>query len=308
MTLLERIGISRKEDVRVATLLEWDRYKGRAPDEALKAIYHHAESASKACCGWYWRSIRSKRISSLFVLAFTLALLIVGTVLPILAALREGPGDRLLFTQIGVAALAFAGLLQVSDRTFGWSSGWLRYITTVTAMEDLTRKFELEWASYILEKGSNIGAADTKALFDLAKRFEDDVAKLQSDETSKWVTEFSSSVALLGELIKSQRESGEKTVEAARAVQEKAAQESERARKQGAVQLRIVHKAAPVAVNIAIDAEAAQQFVGSSWVKSNLEPGQHTVTVVTTDATPQTIQQIVDVPPGGIATAEVKLS
>jgi hypothetical protein len=308
MTLLERIGISRKQDVRVDTLLEWDRYKGRAPDEALKAIYDHAGNASKACCGWYWRSIRSKRFSSLFVLSGTLLLLIVGTVLPILAALGEGAGRRLLFTQIGVAALAFAGLLQVSDRTFGWSSGWLRYITTVTAMEGLTRKFELEWASYILEKGSNIGAADTKVLFDLAKRFEDDVAKLQSDETSKWVTEFSSSVALLGELIKSQRESGEKTVEAARAVQEKAAQESEKARKQGAVQLSIVHKAAPVAVKISIDAEAAQQFVGSSWAKANLEPGQHTVTVTTSDPPPQTIQQIVDVPPGGLAKAEVKLS
>jgi SMODS and SLOG-associating 2TM effector domain 2 len=246
-----------------------------------------------------------RRFSSL---SFTLALLIVGTVLPILAALGKGPEGRLLFTQIGVAALAFAGLLQVSDRTFGWSSGWLRYITTVTAMEGLTRKFELEWASYILEKGSSIGAADTKVLFDLAKRFEDDVAKLQSDETSKWVTEFSSSVALLGELIKSQRESGEKTVEAARAVREKAAQESEKARKQGAVQLSIVHKAAPVAVNISIDAEAAQQFLGSSWVKANLEPGQHTVTVTTNDATPQTIQQVADVPPGGVAKVEVRLS
>src|SRR5262249_20894688 len=258
--------------------------------------------------GWYWQSIRSKRISSLVVLFLTLTLLIVGTVLPILAGLGDVPEARLRLTQIGVAALAFAGLLQVADRTFGWSSGWLRYITTVTAMEDLTRKFELEWASYILEKGSNIGAADTKVLFDLAKQFESEVAKLQSDETSKWVTEFSSSVALLGELIKSQRESGEKTVEAGRAAQQKAAQDSERERKKGAVQLTIVHKAAPVPVTISMDAERAEQFVGSSWAKANLEPGHHTVSVTTTDATPQTIQKIVDVPPGGVANAEVRLA
>jgi hypothetical protein len=158
--------------------------------------------------------------------------LIIGSVLPILAGLGDTPEVRLQFTQLGVAALALAGLLQVADRVFGWSSGWLRYIETVTAMEDLTRQFELDWASYIVDKGSNIGDGDTKPLFELSQQFEDDISKLQSDETDRWVTEFNSGVALLGELIKSQRESVEKTAKAARATiesQQKAVQESEKA-------------------------------------------------------------------------------
>jgi len=300
-----------KKDVRAEALLAWNEYKDKPFDTVLPAIYCHAENLSKAKCTWYWESIKSKRLSSLGVRLLTFTLLIVGTVLPILAGLGEKPEVRLQCTQLGVAALVFAGLLQVADRVFGWSSGWLRYITTVTAMENLTLKFELDWASYIVDKGSKIGDGDTNPLFDLAKRFEDDISKLQSDETDKWVMEFNSSVALLGELIKSQRDSVEKTAEAAHVAivsQQEAAQESEKARQNGAVELNIIHKAAPITVNIAIDEEPAREFVGSSWAKLSLKPGQHTISVMTTGATPQTIQKIVEVPPGGVARTEVKLS
>jgi hypothetical protein len=300
-----------KKDVRTETLLAWDEYKDKPFDKALPSIYSHAEGISKAKCTWYWYSIRTKRLSSLSVRLLTFALLIIGTVLPILAGLGDSPTIRLKCTQLGVVALAFAGLLQVADRVFGWSSGWLRYITTVTAMENLTRKFELDWAGYIVDKGSQLGDGDTRVLFELAKRFEDEISKLQSDETDKWVTEFNSSLALLGELIKSQRESAEKTAETARATlasQQRTAQESEKARQSGAVELSIVHRAAPVAVRIAIDREAAQEFVGVSWAKAGVTPGQHTISVTTTGVAPQTIQRIVEVPAGGVARTEARLS
>ena len=300
-----------RKDVRVETLLVWDEYKDKPFDKALPSIYSRAGELSKEKREWYWKSIKRKRLFATGARVITLCFLIGGTVLPLWASLGDIPARRLLFTQLGVIALAVAGLFQVVDRILGLSSGWLRYITTVTAMENLTRKFELDWASYIVGKGSKIDDGDTKPLFDLARRFEDDISKLQSDETDKWVAEFNSSLALLGELIKSQRESAEKTVETARATiesQQKAAQESEKARQNGSVELNIVHKAAPIAVKIAIDKESEQEFVGSSWAKLDLKPGQHTISVTTTGATPQTIQKIVEVPPGGVARADVKLS
>ncbi len=226
--------------------------------------------------------------------------MILGTVLPILAGLKGDTEVRLQFTQYGVAALALAGLLQVADRVFGWSSGWLRYITTVTAMENLTRRFELEWAGYILNRTGALGESDTRQLFDQAKRFEDDIVKLQSDETDKWVTEFNSGIALLGDMIKSQRESGEKAVEAARA--------SVAAQRNGAIELTLVHKADVKPVMIAVDDEKSpEEFAGTSWSRLNVPPGPHTVSVATSGATPQTIKKVVEVPAGGVGRVEVKL-
>ena len=56
---------------------------------------------------------------------------------------------------------------------------------------------------------------DKRILFQSAKRLEEDISKMRSDETEKWVAEFNTSLALLSDLIKSQRESSEKAVEAA---------------------------------------------------------------------------------------------
>jgi hypothetical protein len=300
-----------KTNVSTTVLLAWDEYRDKLVEQALPSIYDHASKASKEACTWYWESIRTKRRASQGVWFVTLSMVILGTVLPILAGLITKSEIRLIFTQSGVAALAIGGLLQVADRVFGWSSGWLRYITTVTAMESSTRKFELEWAGYILNKSDRLNHDDKKALFDLAKRFEEDIAKLQSDETDKWVTEFNSSVALLGELIKSQRESGDKAAEAARAAiiaQQTAAQSSEKAKQTGAVELTIVHKAGPTDVTIAIDDKSKEEFFGTVWSKLGLNPGQHTVSVTAAGATPQTIKKVFDILPGGVARVEISFS
>ncbi len=290
-----------KTDITTTTLLAWDMYKGKPADEALQSIYERATNTSRTICKWYWTSITTKRRTSLGIRFIIFSLLILGTVLPILAGLKGDTEVRLQFTQYGVAALALAGLLQVADRVFGWSSGWLRYITTVTAMENLTRRFELEWAGYILNRTGLLGESDTRPLFDLAKGFEDEIVKLQSDETDKWVTEFNSGVALLGDMIKSQRESGEKAVEAARA--------SVAAQRNGAIEVTLVHKADVKPVTIAIDDEKPpEEFAGTSWSRLNVPPGPHTVSVVTSGAAPQTIKKVVEVLSGGVGRVEVKLA
>jgi hypothetical protein len=301
---LKKGGIMAKADITATTLLPWDEYKDKPIAEALKTIYERAISTSRTVCNWYWTGIKTKRITSLSFRWITFFLLIIGTVLPILAGLKGDTEVRLQFTQLGVAALALGGLLQVADRVFGWSSGWIRYITTVTAMESLTRKFELEWAGYILNRTEALNASDTKQLFDLSKRLESDIVKLQNDETDKWVTEFNTGIALLGDLIKTQRESGEKAVEAARAavaVQQKAEQN-------GAIELTLIHKTDVKPITVAIDTTPQEEFTGTVWSKLNVPPGQHTVSIVTSGLTPQTIEKVVEIPPGGIARVEVKLA
>lgn len=299
-----------KTDIKTTTLLPWDKYKAKPCDEAVQSIYEHASGTSVTICQWYWTSIRTKRKTSLCCRFLTFALLILGTVLPILAALKSEPEVRLQFTQFGVAALAFGGLLQVADRVFGWSSGWLRYITTVTAMENLTRKFELDWAGYILNLRGALTESDSKQLFDLAKRFEDDIVQLQSDETDKWVIEFNSGLALLGDLIKSQRESGEKAIEASRAAitaQQVAAQEGQKSKQRGAIEVTLVHKAEAKPVTVSIDENAKEEFIGTVWSRLNLPTGQHIISVATVETTPQVIKKVVEIPAGGVVYVEVEL-
>jgi hypothetical protein len=299
-----------KTDISTAILLPWDKYKSKPIDEALQTIYEHASGTSTKISGWYWTSIKTKRNTSLCVRLVTFLLLAFGTILPILAGLGNDPESRLQFTQYGVVALALAGLLQLADRIFGWSSGWLRYITTVTAMESLTRKFELDWAEYILNRMGALTESDTKQLFDMAKHFEDGMVKLQSDETDKWVLEFNSGIALLNDLIKSQRESGEKAVEAAHAAvtaQQAAVAANEKSKQGGAIEVTLIHKAEVKPVSISIEGNVQEEFLGTVWSRLNLSPGQHIINIATIGDTPRIIKKVVEIPAGGVARVEVKI-
>ncbi len=293
----------KKADVKIEELSPWDEYANAGPDKALPEIYEHAKEASRVAREWYWTSIRAKRTMSLVVRLLSFLLLICGAVLPILAGLSSDVTTRLYFTQFGVVALAVAGLFQAADRVFGWSSGWLRYMTTVTAMEATTREFELGWANYMINKARPMGDDDKRPLFEMAKRLEDDIRKLQSDETEKWCAEFNSSLALLNDLIRSQRESAERTAEAARSV----AAAREKAQQPGGIELTIVHKADPVPVKVNVDGSGEESFTGTIWSKVQVTPGLHTVQVTTDAPAEQRIQKIAEVPAGGIARVEVRL-
>src|SRR5262245_3504459 len=151
-----------KPNISTKKLTNWDLYKDKKPDETLASIYAYIEQTSIQMCAWYWTSIKNKRITSLVVRTIAIILLILGTTLPIFAALQKTAEDKLFLTQLAVAFLAIAGLTQVADKVFGWSSGWMRYISTVTTMENLTRAFQMEWAKYLASKTTVLDAADAK--------------------------------------------------------------------------------------------------------------------------------------------------
>jgi conflict system pore-forming effector with SLATT domain len=291
-----------KPDISTKQLAPWDEYKNKNPDEALASIHKHVEATSLMMCKWYWTSIRTKRLTSLAARWFAFGLFVGGTVLPICAALQDAPKDRLLFTQWAVALLAVAGPAQLADRVFGWSSGWIRYITTVTTMENLTRAFQLEWAKYILSK-TPLDASDVKVLFELAKGLEQELTKLQADETTKWVAEFNTGTSLLESMIKSQREEADKKLDAIRT----SLSTQEKANLPGAIEVTLTHESGIKPVLISLDKEGPVKFVGPVWSMQDIPPGQHTLSIQTESNPPQTTMKVIEVAPGGVARVEVKV-
>lgn len=288
-------------DVSHANLLPWNQYQDKPPTEALKTIYEHANATCAAIRGWYWSSIAVKRRISWWVRGATFLLLITGSLLPVAAGFSDASAQRLLCTQSGVVALALAGLLQGADRIFGWSSGWLRYITTVTAIENRSRRFELEWAGYLLTRHGALDDADVRTLFELARQYEDDTVRLQAEETSQWAAEFSTSMTALGEAIRAQRDAGDKALDAVRV-------SVTAARASGAIELALSHKDGQVqTVDIGLDDEAPQPFTGTVWSCVNVAPGQHRLRLATRGTPPLSLDKAVNVRPDAITTVELAL-
>jgi exonuclease VII small subunit len=304
-----------KPNVRMGLPGSWERYAGVTLAEALQRIYDDAIAHSTRTRDWYWAGIRRKRLTSISVRAVSVAFVTAAAILQLAATLWADPANRLVFTQAGLAALAVAGLAQAADRVFGWSSGWLRYIMTVTHMEAVTRQFELDWAAYLIGRAGGIAESDRLALFQLAASFEAEIAKLQIEETEKWVADFDSGRAALDDLIKSQREATERMQAAAqelRAARQSggglrasalagAAEPGGAADVEGAVEIVLNFKVQPAPLRIAVDALPEETFLGTVWAKSRLAPGQHEITICTSDPAAPRLRLIADVPAGGVA-------
>lgn len=295
--------IMAKADIRAELLLKWDEYRDKPYDQVLPSIYSKASLDAKLYSGWYWASIRTKRRASLTVRFLTLIFIILGTLLPIVSGIIDKSDYfKLVLTQLGVVSLALGGLLQVGDRVFGWSSGWLRYISTVMAMENLTREFELDWAGYIINKNGNLGNEDAKSLFNLAEKFQQGLINLQNEETESWKMEFSTGAALLGDLIKSQKELNEKASDAVRIAQKTTEESVEKEKQLGAIQVGLDHNAE---VKITFDNDEPIKFMGLKWSRMEVKPGLHQITVTMADN--KVISNVVDVKAGMIATLEITL-
>ncbi len=288
-----------KENVKISKELKWDDYFGKDPSDALKEIYSHVNVMSLNVRDWYWKSISIKKNFSLLVRSLAFILLVCGAVLPILAGIFNEVDCRLKLTQFGVASLAIAGLLEIADRIFGWSTGWLRYIKTAMGMEDRTRKFQLEWANYMNDKIGSLTENDKKPLFTLAKQFLDDIYIMQIEETDKWVAEFINSTAVLRELIKTQRESADKSYSEAK--------EKQKAQEPGAIELTVIHKTDTVPIKIAIDDQYEKDFTGTVWSKVGLAPGIHQIQVNSIPEGNFSIKIPLEVKAGKIEKLEVKL-
>lgn len=297
-------------DITAEKLDSWDNYKGKKAEEIIETVYMRIEKTSRTMCGWYWASIDKKRKVSYFVRLLAYVLLAIGTTLPLIAAVQTTSDEKLLLTQWGIACLLLAGLAQLGDRVFGWSSGWMRYVTTVTTMENLTRSFQMAWGKYLVSKTESLNISDAQALFELASGLEQELTKLQADETSKWVSEFNTGIQLLDNMINKQREETEKQLQAIRAelsAQTSAAIIDEKAKIPGSLEVTLVFISGPKLIKIGLDGNTQEEFLGNSWTQLTVSVGRHIVQINTTSIPSRRIERIVEVKPDALTRLDVQV-
>jgi len=195
-----------KQNVTREESVAWNHHVNGSVEDALKTTYDQVQAHSHNLRRWYWSSIRSKKHQSITARVVSYLFGAVGVLAPLAAALLSTAGQRLLLTQTGVVALAVAGLAQLCDKVFGWSSGWQRYVTTVTIMEQRAAQFEFDWAKRLRGLGMPLGLSDARSAFELAEVFTLELEQLRGKETDAWVAEFNAGQAALSEIVALKRE------------------------------------------------------------------------------------------------------
>src|SRR5262249_8901931 len=84
------------------------------------------------------------------------------------------------------------------DRFFGYSTGWIRYVTTAMAIEKSLDEFRLEWTRNMAKmRGAQPGPEQLDTLIQTCAAFTLAIKNQVEQETKAWVVEFQSNLSQL---------------------------------------------------------------------------------------------------------------
>ena len=84
------------------------------------------------------------------------------------------------------------------DRFFGYSTGWIRYITTALALEKSREEYRLQWTRQMAKtRGNQLSADEVEELIQTCATFSLAIKSQVEQETKAWVAEFQSNLTQL---------------------------------------------------------------------------------------------------------------
>lgn len=169
-------------------VLSWE--KGKAADSAQK-LADYVSCEAQLTIAWYLKRKRWKKnwAQSLRVIA------IVSTALAGLIPLASGVWSWLPAVG-GSAAVLVAATAVGLDRFFGFSSGWMRFLTTEMQMRQILHRFLFDWAA----KQARLAGAEpdertTQILVQCCRDFMGEINQILVGEMDDWVNEFRQNLA-----------------------------------------------------------------------------------------------------------------
>ena len=251
----------RLPDIQPPLQLETDWSSGNRED-SLKRLYKFAYDTATEAIKWYWRKKWKGRVGRALRF-FAIVLTAAGGLMPLLlAADIESFWGYTLHPQYGYILVALAGAFIGVDRFFGYSSTWIRYVTTATTIQTGFTKFQLEWSAERARMGGGEPSAEECAtliqkLLELLSFVRDEVEK----ETNAWATEYLSSLAAI----------------------EKEAKKQIEAQTPGGIDVTITNaEQADSPITVSLDSAPMQTVQSPTCALRPVFPGQHVVGARTT--------------------------
>jgi hypothetical protein len=185
-----------------------------AVQRSIVEIYQYAEATANESIAWYGRKKRGKASMSQLLRGLAILCTTIGGLMPIIRALRPYTAESsqtffgLDVGQLGYFFLGLAAACVAFDRFFGFSSGWMRYITSKMTLERMLSEFRMDWAMMVAKLGKNAPTTDqVQLMIQRLKEFLVAINTHVEQETQTWVSEFKTNLAEIEKTATAQRES-----------------------------------------------------------------------------------------------------
>jgi hypothetical protein len=174
-------------------------------EKDLKTLRREVETKAKEAINWYIQRKNSKSAWSKFLRISAIFMIFVGGLSPILQGIEW---INLQDCQYGYIALALAAICIVLDKFMGFSSSWMRYMTTAVKLQKALADFQTDWVLLWSEVKDNTPTTEQNR--QLLQRIKDFRLKMIAEieqETQMWTHEFQSNLAQLERVTQTQQES-----------------------------------------------------------------------------------------------------
>lgn len=162
---------------------------------------------AEAQIAYYQAGKRSKRTWSKAIRFASILLFGLAGIFPLLRSFTFYTYE-VKISDWGYVSIALAGTLLLLDKFFGFSSAWMRYITTEMDIQKLKKDFEAKWKveNIKIPDRENLSADQAVALLQMTRDFVSQIDELVKQETLSWATEFQSNVSELQKMTNSKLE------------------------------------------------------------------------------------------------------
>ena len=226
----------------------------------LEALYKETCAKVQDNIDWYTRNARQKKRYAQGIRTGSLIILGIGTILPVIIDTVNTIEGVNLPSSIATMVLALGTGLIAFDRFMGYSTGWMRFITSELHLKSRLEAFQYQWE---LERIAwNGGMPTPEQAQMMATRCADlrgEVTQLVHDETQLWVQEFQSTLRFLDENFKTLVE----------------------VNRPGSIALTVENgQDCADGWEVYLNDRLINTCLGSTTALTNLIPGQHKLTVV----------------------------
>lgn len=259
-------------------------------EPSLERLFRFTVGKAEGSIRWYDVKSRPKKRWAQMLRVTAILATALGGILPILSQMPLAEKASVLFNPAWASvAIAVAATALGLDRFFGFSSAWMRFMTTQMHIQSKLEAFQYNWMRERAAWGATPpGFEQAQAMIVNCANFAAEVSKLVEDETQAWVSEFQNVLRRLDETGKAQI--------AAAAT--------------GAIVANVDNGAnCADGWRLTVAGKSPQHHRGESGVVSDVFPGSYKVTVSgEINGRPVQAESMVQVPPGGIVEVPLTLA
>lgn len=292
---------------------------------SLEKLRKYVEDQANKASAWYLQRKGLKAWCSRYMRMGVIVATALGALFPIGAQLWAGTHAWAQSGLIPALLVGVAAALLGADRAFGFSTGWIRYITTAAVIRKALEEFRLDWMLKTSQASAPPTSEQLAELLQSAKTFRLAVEGHVIDETRAWAVEFQNTIAQLEKDTneKFQQLSAQVQLEAKGArdkAEQQRAQSSQEAKAQadasrlGSIELSVANSAAADDRTMRVQLEGdgvsvVDTMVGSQrWSRIGLKPGHYRIIVsAQAGSKPINDQAVCEIRPGELLKAELKL-